>query len=211
MDKKKEFNADLYKKVIKALCLNHFDARYFKTREEAIEAVLSCVKKTDIVSFGGSVTVSELGILEKIGAIGCNILDRSKGTTPQEKEDIARAGLLSDVYLMSSNAITQDGYLFNIDGVGNRIAALTYGPKTVFILAGVNKIVRDTEEAVQKVRNYTAPLNAQRFEIDTPCKKTKECGDCKSLTSICSVFTLTRLCRPAGRIKVFLINEELGF
>ena len=114
-------------------------------------------------------------------------------------------------YIMSSNAITQDGELFNIDGNANRVAALCYGPESVLIIAGMNKIVKNLDEAYLKVRNYTAPLNCQRFDADTPCNKTGMCFDCNSIKSICAQFVTTRFCRPEGRIKVVLINEELGF
>ena len=111
---------------------------------------------------------------------------------------------------MSSNAITEDGQLFNIDGKGNRVAALIYGPENVVIIAGMNKVVKDMDAAYARVRGYAAPANAQRFDIDTPCKKVGECMNCMSSGTICAQFVTTRFCKPAGRIKVVLIGEELG-
>jgi hypothetical protein len=113
-------------------------------------------------------------------------------------------------FIMSSNAITEDGQLFNIDGKGNRVAALIYGPENVIIIAGMNKVVQDMDAAYKRVRGYAAPANAQRFDLDTPCKKIGECADCLSASTICAQFVQTRICKPAGRIKVVLIGEELG-
>lgn len=122
-----------------------------------------------------------------------------------------RKALLCDTFLMSSNAITEDGELYNIDGHANRVAALCFGPKYVVIVAGMNKIVKDMDAAYSKVRNYTAPVNAQRFNLDTPCCKTGSCFNCNSIQSICAQMVETRFCRPQGRIKVILVGEELGF
>ena len=118
--------------------------------------------------------------------------------------------LNADFFLMSSNAITEDGELFNIDGKGNRVAALCYGPKNILVIAGMNKIVADMDSAYDKVRNYTSPVNAMRFCDATPCAKTGMCGDCLSPQSICAQFVETRICKPDGRIKVILVGEDLG-
>ena len=118
--------------------------------------------------------------------------------------------LCCDTFLMSSNAITEDGQLFNIDGVANRVAALCFGPKSVVIVAGMNKVVPNLDAAYHRVRGFSAPANAQRFEINTPCKITGECANCMSEDGICNQFVTTRLCKPVGRIKVILVGEDLG-
>jgi hypothetical protein len=138
------------------------------------------------------------------------LIDRDKGATPEEREKIMHEALNCGSFIMSSNAITEDGQLFNIDGKGNRVAALIYGPQNVIIIAGMNKVVQDMDAAYDRVRGYAAPANAQRFDIDTPCKKIGECADCLYSSTICAQFVTTRICKPAGRIKVVLIGEELG-
>ena len=127
-----------------------------------------------------------------------------------DRRELMIKALSAGTFLMSANAITEKGELFNIDGAGNRVAALCYGPKNVLVIAGINKVVRDMEEAYKKVRTFTAPVNAQRFCKTTPCSVSGECGDCINLESICAQFVETRISRPKGRIKVILAGENLG-
>ena len=118
---------------------------------------------------------------------------------------------MCDTYLTGANAISEDGEIVNVDGNGNRVAAMTFGPKSVIVACGMNKVVKTAEDATSRARNTAAPVNAQRFDIRTPCKTTGSCADCKSTDSICSYIVRTRLCKPAGRIKVVLVGEALGF
>ena len=163
------------------------------------------------IGWGGSYSVEEIGLIKALYERGNKMIDRSKAKDREESLDIMRQALLCGTFLMSSNAITENGELFNIDGNANRVAALCFGPKNVLIVAGMNKIVRDMEAAYSRVRNYAAPVNAQRFNLETPCCKTGKCADCLSEQSICSEFVETRMSKPTGRIKVILVGENLGF
>ena len=197
-------------KVADALNKRHFEAYYVSTKEDAIKKILEIIPSNHSVAWGGTMTMDQLGLKHKLSAAGYTLIDRDKGATPEEREKIMHEALNCGSFIMSSNAITEDGQLFNIDGKGNRVAALIYGPQNVIIIAGMNKVVQDMDAAYDRVRGYAAPANAQRFDIDTPCKKIGECADCLSSSTICAQFVTTRICKPAGRIKVVLIGEELG-
>jgi L-lactate utilization protein LutB len=140
------------------------------------------------------------------------VIDRDKVASPQERTELMRKALLCDTFLASSNAVSEDGQLVNIDGFGNRVAAMCYGPKQVIVLAGMNKVAKTLVDAQVRARTIAAPCNIQRLaEAKTPCSETGACADCRSPESICSYIVTTRLCRPAGRIKVILIGKDLGF
>lgn len=203
-------NAKLAEKVIKGLESRHFDACYCATAAEAKEKILSMISENDVVSYGGSETIDRLEIKEALRQRGQKMLDRDLESDPAKRQEIMRQGLLSDTFLMSTNAMTEDGILVNIDGNGNRVAALVYGPKTVIVAASMSKVTKTIEEAMGRARNLAAPVNAQRFNLPTPCCTTGACGNCKSEKSICRQIAITRLSIP-GRIKVVLIGEELGF
>lgn len=211
MTPKEIWNEKISKQIIKSLEFHHFEAYFCKTKEEAKQKILTLIEKNDLIGWGGSTTMAEIGILEEIKNGKYRIIDRDNSKNPQEKLELTRKTLLADTFLSGTNAITEDGELFNIDGNGNRVAAITFGPKKVIIACGVNKIVKNYEEAVARVRNYAAPINAQRFEPETPCKATGKCANCNSINSICNSFVLTRQSKPAGRIKVIIIGETLGF
>lgn len=197
-------------RVVEQLKRRHFDAHYCQTGEEAAALVLSLIPEGDVVAWGGSETVNQLGLLPLIKETH-PVIDRDSAATPEERVELMRKALLCDTFLMSSNAITEDGQLFNIDGNGNRVAALVYGPKSVIVVAGMNKVAPTFEDAVSRARSIAAPFNAQRFPLDTPCSKTGSCADCLNKNSICASMVRTRICRPEGRIKVVLVGEELGF
>lgn len=197
-------------KVAEALKRRHFDAYYCPTAQEAAARVLALIPEGDVVSWGGSETIAQLGILPKVRETN-PVIDRDTAKSPEERMELMRKALLCDTYLMSSNAISEDGQLFNIDGNGNRVGALVFGPKSVIVVAGMNKVAPDTEAAWTRARYIAAPANAQRFQVETACMATGTCGDCLSQSSICASLLRTRICRPAGRIKVVLVGEELGF
>ena len=138
-------------------------------------------------------------------------LDRDKCKTLEERDQIARDCLQADVFLTGANAISLDGQMVNIDGSGNRVAAIIYGPKNVLVIAGMNKVADSLEAAIERARTVAAPINQQRFGLDNPCTVTGVCGDCKSETCICNHIVVTRHCRPVGRIKFILVGEDLGF
>ena len=198
-------------KVVEALKKRHFDAWYFSTREEAIEKVMSLIPAEDTVSWGGTMTVDELGIKDLLRQRGQKLLDRDTAKTPDERMDLMRQSLTADTFLCSSNAITETGELYNIDGNGNRVAAMIFGPKNVVLVAGMNKVVADMDAAYSMVRHNCAPAVVQRFPASkVPCNVTGECADCISEESCCAYMVETRVCRPAGKIKVVLIGEDLG-
>ena len=197
-------------KTAEALNKRHFEAYYCSTAAEAVEKVLELTPKTDVVSWGGAMTVDELGIKQRMAQEGYTLLDRDTAQTPEEKQAIMRQALTCGTFLMSSNAISKDGQLVNIDGNGNRVAAMCFGPRQVVVIAGMNKVLGTLDDAVARARNVAAPANAQRFDIKTPCAVTGSCGDCASPDCICCQMVITRVCRPAGRIKVILVGEDLG-
>lgn len=197
-------------RVAEALKRRHFEAYYCPTRGEAAKQALELIPEGSVVAWGGSETVAQLGILDVVKKTN-PVIDRDTAATPEERIDLMRKSLLSDVYLMSSNAISEDGQLFNIDGNGNRVAALVFGPKHVIIVAGMNKVTSSIDTAIGRARYIAAPTNAQRFSVQTPCNTTGTCADCLSPSSVCASMLRTRICRPAGRIKVILVGEELGF
>jgi hypothetical protein len=198
-------------KVVEALKKRSFDAMYFDTREEAIEKIMAFIPKDHQISWGGSKTFVDLGIQERLAKEGYNLLDRDKAQSPAERTDIMRRALLCDTFLCSANAISEDGQLVNIDGNGNRVAAMIFGPKQVILAAGMNKVTKTLEAALVRARTIAAPLNMQRFaDHKTPCNENGTCADCLSLDTICSHIVTTRFCKPAGRIKVILIGQDLG-
>lgn len=187
-----------------------FEAYFVPTKEEILPKVLELIPPENSVSWGGSMTLESLGIKDALKERGYTLIDRDTASNPDDRRELMIKALSAGTFLMSANAITEKGELFNIDGAGNRVAALCCGPKNVLVIAGINKVVRDMEEAYKKVRTFTAPVNAQRFCKTTPCSVTGECGDCINLESICAQFVETRISRPKGRIKVILAGENLG-
>ena len=203
-------NEKLGSKVVKALQGRHFDAAYVNTKDEALKLALSYIPEKAVVSWGGTSTAKEIGLLDALHEGDYDLIDRD-AAAPEDKNEVARKALLSDYYIMGSNAISEDGQLVNIDGNGNRLAALIFGPKVVIVLIGINKVVRDLEAAMVRAQTIAAPINRQRFPGNTPCLVTGSCGHCTTLDSICAQTVITRLCKPAGRIKVILIGENLGY
>ena len=196
--------------LVKALEKRHFEAYYCSTAEEAVEKVLSLIPAGDVVSWGGVATVDQLGIKDRLRQRNQPVIDRDTAKTPDERVSMLHQALGCDTFLMSSNAISEDGQLVNIDGTGNRVAALCYGPRQVIVVAGMNKVAGDLNSAIARARHIAAPANAQRFDGKSPCRITGQCADCTSPDCICAQMVITRFCNPAGRIKVVLVGEELG-
>lgn len=204
-------NELLGKTVVANLEKRHFEAYYVEGAAAARAKVLELIPVNDVVSWGGSVTLAQTGILDAVKKER-SVIDRDTAATLPEKVELMRKALLCDTFLMSSNAISEDGQLVNIDGNGNRCAALIYGPKQVIVVAGVNKIAADLEAAIARARHTAAPVNTQRLPgLKTPCAKTGVCADCLSPDSICSQMVITRLDRQHGRIKVIIVGEDLGY
>ncbi|MGI6065282.1 MAG: lactate utilization protein [Bacillota bacterium] len=199
-------------RVVEALKNNEFDAFYVSTRQEAAECVLNFIKAGDSIGMGGSVTLEELDIPQKIAEKGAHILNHNQpGLSPEEKNNIRRRQLLSDVFLCSTNAITLDGCLVNVDGVGNRVAAMTFGPKKVVVVAGINKICEDVEAAFRRIALVAAPQNSKRLGLSNPCAVTGICADCRAKTRICSLFTVMKRKPMLSDITVVLVGEKLGY
>ncbi len=210
MTPKQERNRRLGESVVAALKARHFDAQYCETAKDALAAALSLIPHGASVTFGGSATIRDMGLVAALKAEDYEVFDRDD-IPHEERAAFTEAHWFSDWYLSSVNALSEDGVIYNMDGAGNRVASLIYGPKQVLLMIGVNKITQDEQSAIARVRGIASPTNAQRFFIHTPCRKTGMCADCKSPDSICCTLTAMRLCRPAGRIHVILFGEEYGY
>ena len=196
--------------VVKALEKRHFEAYYVSTAAEAVEKVVELIPKEHTVSWGGTATVDALGIKQRLAQEGIALIDRDTAQTPQERQEMLKKALTCGTFLMSSNAISEDGQLVNIDGMGNRVAALCFGPKQVIVVAGMNKVAGDLDSAMSRARHIAAPANVQRFDVKTPCAVTGQCGNCTSPDCICAQIVTTRFSKIPGRIKVVLVGEVLG-
>ena len=198
-------------KVAEALNKRYFEAYYCSDRAAALEKILELIPQDHVVSWGGAATVDELGVKEALRQRGQAVIDRDTAKDVQERQQMLKQALTCDTFLMGSNAISADGQLVNIDGTGNRVAALCFGPTQVVVVAGMNKVAGDLDGAMRRAREVAAPINAQRFQLKTPCSVNGLCADCTGPDSICAQIVTTRLCKPAGRIKVVLVGEDLGF
>ncbi len=194
---------------------NNFEAAIVASAKDAAELVLEKIipeSNAQSVSYGGSMTLNTTGLLDSLDRMsGLNVISpNAPGISNEEKNELRRQGLLVDLYLTGTNAVTEDGLLVNLDMIGNRVGALTFGPKKVVVLVGRNKIVADLATAMNRIKEYVAPANAMRLDCKTPCVKTSECADCKSPGRICNTWTITEKSFPKARVTVVLINEEIG-
>jgi hypothetical protein len=200
------------KKAVKKLVAHEFKAIYANTKEEAVEELWKHLTPGQKVGVGGSVTIRELGILEKLRAQGYTILDHWKpGLSTENALEIRRSQMTSDLFLTSVNAVTLNGELVNIDGIGNRINSINFGPGKVILVAGYNKIVEDVHEGIRRIKNVAAPLNARRLNIDVPCAKVGKCVDCDSPNRICRVLVIHERKPSWTDILIILVGEELGY
>lgn len=193
--------------IIKNLAKRNMTGHYCETAAEAKELILSMIKDDDVVSWGGSETVNQLGVKAELK----NVID-SSAAKPEEAVALRKKALTCDVFLTSTNAITMDGELVNIDGMGNRVAAMCFGPDKVIVAAGVNKIVKDEAAAIARIKTDACPPNCIRLNKKTPCAVTGECGNCMIQgQTICAYTVTTRFSNFPDRIHVILINENMGF
>lgn len=199
--------------IIKGLEKRNMEGVFCETKEDALAKALSYIEEGSSVTWGGSMSISEIGLMDAVKNGNYEIIDRSVAKNYDEQREIFSKAVLADYYLISSNAITLDGELINIDGTGNRVACLTYGPKNVIMIVGMNKVVNDVEDGIKRVRNFASPPNTLRLGLKTPCSMTGRCGDCYGDTCICSQIVVTRRQSAAmrGRIKVILVGESLGY
>ena len=204
-------NHMLAEKVIKALETRNIEAFYAESKEDALAQALELLPEGSKVAWGGSMSIEEIGLKKAICEGNYHEINRDLAKNAEEKRAMELATYDADFFLTSANAVSEDGVIVNIDGNSNRVSAIAFGPKHVLMLVGLNQIVKDAENALSRARNEAAPINAQRFNIDTPCKKTGACFDCLSPQSICCQFLITRRSMHAGRIKVILVNDALGF
>ena len=198
--------------IIKNLEKRRMEGYYCATAAEAKEKALSLIGAGSSVSFGGSMTLEECGVVDVLRKReDIKLYDRDRAKTPDEVGVIYRQAFSADTFLMSTNAITLDGELINIDGRGNRVAALIFGPAQVIVIAGMNKVTTDETAGIARVRNMASPANCIRLNKNTPCSVTGRCGDCYGEESICSQLVVTRRSSEKGRIKVILVGVELGY
>lgn len=197
--------------IIKNMEKRNFKGYYVATAAEAKKKVLSLIADGATIAWGGSMTMQEIGIFEALEKGNYNLIDRMKASSPEEAREIYAKSTLADVYLMSTNAITLEGELINIDGHGNRVACLITGPKKVIIVAGMNKVCSDVKSGYQRVKDVASPPNTVRLNRKTPCAVTGKCEDCYSPDCICAHTVISRRCKEPDRIHVILVGEELGY
>ncbi|HNW04136.1 MAG TPA: lactate utilization protein [Oscillospiraceae bacterium] len=201
-----------YSTVLEALARNRMDAMYVDTKEEARALVEELIPEGASAAVGGSETLFEAGVIDLLRSGKYLFLDRyAEGLTSEQKEEVQRQYFTADWLLASANAVTEDGWLYQVDGAGTRVAPMIFGPKNVLIVAGINKLVPDLDAAMERVRAIAAPKNAVRLEKKTPCVVTGKCEDCLSPDRICCVYTAFGFQRVPGRIKVILVGEPLGY
>ena len=196
--------------LVRNLQSRHFDAYYCADREEALKKALELIPEGSSVSWGGALSAEQIGLTEAVHQGNYRVIDRALAKTPEEREQMMRDAMFCDVFLTGANGLSLDGQMVNIDGLGNRVAAIIYGPGSVIVVAGMNKVEDTLEAAIMRAKTVAAPMNNQRFGNDNPCSVTGTCGNCKNEKCICNQIVITRHCRPAGRIKFILVGEDLG-
>lgn len=210
-EQQKKYYQKRGKILVKNLESRHFEAYYCENREQALRKALELIPEGASVGWGGALSAQQIGLMDAVRDGHYRAIDREKCTTLQEREQAMKDSVFADVFLTGANALSLDGQMVNIDGTGNRLAAINYGPKTVLVVAGMNKVVDTLEDAVRRARTVAAPMNKQRFPNQTPCEVTGACADCKAEGCICNQILITRHCRPIGRIKFIIVGEDLGF
>ena len=196
--------------LVKNLQSRHFEAYYCENRQEALKKALELIPQGASVGWGGAMSAQQIGLMDAVRNGSYKAIDRESCKTQEEKLRAARECMFADVFLTGANALSLDGEMVNIDGSGNRVGAIVYGPESVIVVAGMNKVSDTLEDAITRARTVAAPMNQQRFLHNTPCTVTGTCADCKSERCICNQILITRNCRPVGRIKFILVGEELG-
>ncbi len=205
-------NELLAQKLMKNLTRRHFESHFCHNASEAIELVQRLMPEGSSVTWGGSMTVRDMGLTRAIGQSGRYVVyDRDLVSNEEEKRQCYLKAFDCDYYLTSANALSADGVLVNIDGRGNRVAAMTWGPRHVIIVVGINKVEATLEAALTRARNTAAPINAARMQLDTPCTRDGLCHNCNSEHSICNYVHFMRNSFPAGRHIVILVDEPLGY
>ncbi len=200
-----------YRQVVEALEKRGIKAVFIPTKEEARQMLLDRIPAGASVGIGGSMSIQELEVEEELATKGCEVLWHWRGSCPEQVNSLRRRALTCDFYLASSNAITQDGRLVNIDGTGNRVMGMVYGPPRVILVVGINKLSTDLEGALDRVRREASPPNARRLKLKTPCAITGECNDCTSPDRMCKVVTIIEGKPGETELEVLLVGEKLGY
>ncbi|MDB8790590.1 lactate utilization protein [Romboutsia sp. 1001216sp1] len=205
-------NEKRIEKTIKALEKNNMNGYLAKDTDDIINIIKELVDEKSLVACGGSMTLFKTGIIDLLRSGRYNFLDRyEENLSPQEMKEIFRKSFCADAYFTSTNAITEEGELYNVDGMGNRVAAMLYGPDKVIVVCGVNKIVKNIDEAINRNKVVSAPANAKRLNTKTPCKEVGYCMDCSSSERICCEYTIIKKQRIPNRIHIIFINESFGY
>lgn len=213
MTPKEKRNALLAEKLVGNLKQRHYEAFFCPTAQEAVEKITGMIPEGSSVTWGGSMTIRDMGLTKALhNKEGLDIWDRDLAPSREEAQEIYRRAFYADYYLSSVNAMSEDGEIVNIDGNGNRVAAITFGPKRVILVVGINKVAQNLDAAISRARSLAAPVNMMRFaELNTPCKNDGMCHDCKSPDSICNYIQIMRNSHPVGRHIVVIVGEELGY
>lgn len=213
MTPKEKRNALLAEKLVGNLKQRHYEAFFCPTAQEAVEKITGMIPEGSSVTWGGSMTIRDMGLTKALhNKEGLDIWDRDLASSREEAQEIYRRAFYADYYLSSVNAMSEDGEIVNIDGNGNRVAAITFGPKRVILVVGINKVAQNLDAAISRARSLAAPVNMMRFaNLNTPCKNDGTCHDCKSPDSICNYIQIMRNSHPVGRHIVVIVGEELGY
>ena len=211
MTPKETRNAKLAQKMLKSLERRNYEAYYCPTAAEAVDKVSALIPDGSSVTWGGSMTIRDMGLTAKLHERDLKTMDRDLAADRDEAQRIYREAFSADYYLTSANAISEDGVIVTIDGNGNRVAAITFGPKRVILVIGLNKVAQDVSAAVARARSTASPINAARFDIKTPCQMDGTCHNCNSPESICNYISIMRNSHPAKRHIVVLVGEDLGY
>ncbi len=198
-------------RTVQALKKNNFEARYFAKASEALDELWKIIPEGATVGIGGSLTLNQIDLVNELQKRPVKFLNPfAKGLSPEEGDRIRREIFSADIFLSGSNAVTEDGKLFNIDATGNRVAPMIYGPRKVVLICGVNKIVKDIAEAQVRAHEWAAPMNAKRLGYKTPCAATGKCADCSSPERICNAYVILAKKPRRTDYMIFLVGEELG-
>lgn len=211
MSHKKAAYAATAQTIIANLKKRNMEGYYFESGDACVSAILDSIPDGSKIGWGGSESIKEIGLMDALKSGSYELIDRSAAKDPEEAREIYVKTVLADYYLMSTNAITLDGELINIDGNGNRVACLIQGPRQVIMVVGMNKVVTDVESGIPRVRNMASPANAIRLNRNLPCSADGRCHDCLAPDCFCNQIVITRRSGHTGRIHVYLVGEELGY
>ena len=197
-------------RTMAALEKNGFETKYFETCDEALEELFNEISEEEGVGIGGSMTIMGMGIREKLKELGHSVFTHNGESDPLVKKEMLKKAMTTEVYLTSSNSITEDGKLINIDGTGNRLSSMLFGHERVIYICGKNKLAKDYSEAMARVKTVACKKNAERLNLNTPCRYGK-CNDCSSKQRMCNAILVMEKRMTTGRAIVYIINEELGY